>query len=747
MAGVWVRLVSLFFAGCCVYCLKADTTVRVYVKFSEEGCALPRLARVVYSAGRWAVVEVSLTRLAELKASGCVEWIDAVELRGRYQRLRVLDEEVRGQTRAVFLHEPLPPLVRKFTGRGVLVGVADAGIDPLHPDFLDSAGNSRFLYLWDQTDTLCPAGVSAPQPYGYGCEYRPGDISNGVVSVQLRYLSHGTGVASLAAGNSATYKGMAPEAALIGVELDFSKPTAISDAVHYIFSKADTLGLPVVVNLSVGSYWGSHDGKDPQAELIASMIREKRGRVVVAAAGNGGSPSMVWHAGDTLVNDTLHLFFRWDNGELWYRPDTAMVFHIFTDTNSFQGLTIQLSADSVDLNTSPSRWYRTLSATRWWSLSALVNDTIYDTLYLPWGDTLAYVRLEGLYWNDTTSMLFEVYWDIRLTAGDTAADGTPHFNRLVWRLSVAGTGWFDIWSHVATTGTSVMHNQKIGGFPDSLRVLLPDNRKTLASSFQCRDEVITVANYAVRSGRFVTLSPSNPTYLYRYVCQRGALYYGSSRGPTRDGRQKPDISAGGECSLCAVARGLVPILLEQNALYLDGLHRTMGGTSSAAPIVAGAVALYQEARPDAWWWEVKQALLDNATVDEHTGTAPNYGWGWGKVNILSALMPRLRGGCTDSSALNFVAWADYDDGSCEYGVVTGVPAQGGQAGCFYVAMSPDARVIILHSCGEGQAVVYDIVGRELQRIRFIQGRNIITLPASGIYWLEVEGKKYLIGMH
>ena len=52
------------------------------------------------------------------------------------------------------------------TGRGVIIGIADSGIDYLHPDFIYPDGTSKILYLWDQTKDGKP-----PKGYYIGTEY------------------------------------------------------------------------------------------------------------------------------------------------------------------------------------------------------------------------------------------------------------------------------------------------------------------------------------------------------------------------------------------------------------------------------------------------------------------------------------------------------------------------------------------------------------------------------------------------
>jgi subtilisin family serine protease len=116
-----------------------------------------------------------------------------------------------------------------YQGEGVLVGIYDSGIDWTHPDFIDSNGNTRILYLWDQTDE---SGIP-PAGFGYGSEYDSTDINDEIDGSPTGLVQgkdvwgHGTYVAGIAAGNgrasgngkpSGTYIGVAPEANLIVVK-------------------------------------------------------------------------------------------------------------------------------------------------------------------------------------------------------------------------------------------------------------------------------------------------------------------------------------------------------------------------------------------------------------------------------------------------------------------------------------------------------------------------------------------------
>lgn len=94
----------------------------------------------------------------------------------------------------------------------------------------------------------------------------------------------------------------------------------------------------------------------------------------------------------------------------------------------------------------------------------------------------------------------------------------------------------------------------------------------------------------------------------------------SSRGPTADGRLKPDVVAPGQSVVVADVRG---------SDYLRA-----SGTSYAAPLVTGVCALLLQAHPSWTPAQVQESLHDSATDLGPSG--PDTAYGWGQVNALAA---------------------------------------------------------------------------------------------------------------
>lgn len=100
------------------------------------------------------------------------------------------------------------------------------------------------------------------------------------------------------------------------------------------------------------------------------------------------------------------------------------------------------------------------------------------------------------------------------------------------------------------------------------------------------------------------------------------LAISSSRGPTADGRVKPDVIAPGT-AIMAVATGT------------GTGYTAKSGTSMASPFVAGVVALMKEAGPGLKPDKVKRILMETATP---WGPArPNQEYGWGMLNAYQAV--------------------------------------------------------------------------------------------------------------
>ncbi len=548
-----------------------------------------------YSAGNIASVTVPAHLLEQLANDPSVDRLEE----GRMQ-LKALNDQMLIKNRIDMVHNGISPLTKGYDGEGVIVGIIDTGMDFNHPDFKDSLGNTRFLWIWDHN---LANGANTPPNYGYGQEFSRTDINGGLAANTFDYSGHGTHVGGIATSNGrshAEYTGVASKADIISVALNFNLDddtwlSSVADAVDYVFMKADSAGKPCVINISAGSYYGSHDGKDLQAQMIDNLITAKNGRAVSAACGNAGGYYM--HLRQTVVNDTAFTWFTY--------PNAGIYIECWADTAAAKNMFLSIGAD----NFQPT--FSDRGQLSWNKMSQNNGQLIKDTLKNANGDRLAIVtkysqRIGGAY--------SQVYF--------IEPDSTTY----LFRLMSKGTGSFDCWSFdMVSSGLPAPIV-----YPFISKYKMPDTDQTMCSSFQCSDKVITVGQY-VNKNHYVDVNGN----LQTFPTTEGELAQTSSWGPTRDGRIKPDITSTGEMTLSALRLGSVAWFVANQPYKLaqDSIHIRDGGTSSAAPVVAGLGALYFQKNPTANWSEYKQHVTVCAVQDGFTGNnLPDSHWGHGKLD-------------------------------------------------------------------------------------------------------------------
>ena len=136
-----------------------------------------------------------------------------------------------------------------YTGKGIVVGICDIGIDPLHPTFLDENGRSRIKRVVQYIEE---AGIR--RQLDGDDEYR-----EWVTDTPENY--HATHVCGILAGGGAgtQYSGIASDADIV-VTVSTLTEVGLLAGVEDIIDYAKETGKPAVINISVGSYNGAHAG-------------------------------------------------------------------------------------------------------------------------------------------------------------------------------------------------------------------------------------------------------------------------------------------------------------------------------------------------------------------------------------------------------------------------------------------------------------------------------------------------------
>ncbi|HKO98918.1 MAG TPA: S8 family serine peptidase [Pyrinomonadaceae bacterium] len=489
------------------------------------------------------------------------------------------------------------------TGRGVIVGMIDTGIDFRHLDFTVPGTNGKQTRIKGLLDMTIYSQQSTDWNYSLpgsfasiGHFYSEADINaalqlppsqtqNSDIVKERDKHGHGTFTAGIAAGNGLAgpqpgkYAGMAPESDLVVVKVTrdnsgsgSSNNSDIINAMKFIQQTAAEMGKPFVINMSLGTNVGSHDGTMDQERAIDEVVGSGTGRAFCIATGNYGHVDV--HASGNLSG------------------------------GSSTSLTVNVNAGS-----SP----------QFFGLSYSQIDSLSVTLFRPDGTKMgpvAYSASQGMGFSNQYVDIYNTLDDKRdsdpqndqkavaIFFKDPAA-GLASTSKRTWTVmletGVVNNGRFDAWI-------------EIGKFTSFV-----DGSRRLSSTATARG-AITVGGYVTR--------PSNFGVVGDFASFTGV-------GPTADGREKPDIVTP---SFIYSSNSSVGIGLGEPPAPDSVFHIGAQGTSASAPVVAGGVALILQQNPNLSSEEIKTLLKTTATHDAFTGGSNwHERFGSGKLNIATAL--------------------------------------------------------------------------------------------------------------
>lgn len=487
---------------------------------------------------------------------------------------------VGGYIGGVLPHGPVS--ITSVSVSSVIIGFVDSGIDYSHGDFITAAGKSRIRFIWDQTTNS--ACVGAPSGYSYGDEWTQSDIESKIADVgycltQEDTSGHGSLVASIAAGDGSatnglepagTYAGIAPSAEIIMVKTSYDDSDII-DAIAYIIAKASALGKKAVVNLSLGGQSGPHDGTDA---FDAAVGGHAAGTPVVASMGNEHADNPhalinVLPSGTTTVGVDLALSPNSVSAEFWHDAGDEYL--------------VNVSLDGVSGSTQTA-FNSSIGPVNLGGYSVYIDNAIFIN---PNGDEDIYVKV------DKSPSLSTAKVNVQFTRAANGANGR-----------IDGFLWWSTKSQTKFASHS-------------------DDAMTIATPATAPN-VIAVGSYASKNSWTSTIGPQSDS-----AVTLGTISSYSNRGPTRDGRVKPDLTAPGEYIGGVLSINSDPA---SNKKIQDGKHRVNQGTSFSAPIVSGLIALKYAVSPTASLSDIKAHFNAAATTDTAVGTAtPGNTWGYGKV--------------------------------------------------------------------------------------------------------------------
>ena len=626
--------------------------VATFVRLTNDDTApLERLGVIIQARFKDGIVSAMLpvNKIEAIAALDCVKSVEvAVMATFDTDQARALTntDDILQSTENAHLADVL----KRYDGTGIIVGVIDGGFHYNHTAYTDMNGKNRIRRAWileGAYDFVEHEDMAA-------------------LTTDLTQVSHGTHTSTIAAGASidikgVTYGGMAPNADIVLFSMkEEINETNIAVGIQKICDYADAVGKPCVINISLGSQYGPHDGSSTLAQIIEQYSDSKH--IIVFSAGNEAGRNNYIHS-VTSANQPLHtiLLSKYFNNNTNYNiPDnwgyndftqcfysleanrklTARLHVVDTTTNkvvwtskeivSKNGIQVIPSGDKGEGNIPFSEYYKGQQ-----QFSA-------EYQYIRFINSIDPVTQKGyiiLIISNTTS-----------TTPPTGPD--LDLNRYNSDYSLALSIYPEDSTETVTINGWAADTYSYFSFFDNIEgyTFTPGSDSCSVNHFACTPAALSVGAYCskiqvkdyknsnwTRNGGIL-----NDIESYSSYCADGV-------GPL--GRPMPDICAPGGMIVSAMNRYDYNFMNDWLASYgnirvnddYQNPYGTYSGTSMAAPCVTGIIALWQQAAIEAGREplsvdEIREvfrqtAIHDQWTDGEHrTQFGPN-----GKIDALAGL--------------------------------------------------------------------------------------------------------------
>lgn len=521
-------------------------------------------------------------------------------------------------------------LPQAYTGKGVIAGIYDSGMDPNHVFFQTADGETRIKRLWHFSSTN-----------GYSTEYAtPERIAS--FTTDNRGGTHGTHTMGCLAGNmtrrgpkwinydqatgttqTSTIKSMpfysaardADIAAACG-SLDFDNITA---AVEKIRNFAKSSNQPAVINLSIGSVIGPHDGTDAATSMINKYAAEYP---IFVSAGNEGD-SRVSIVKTLTASDASVKTFPAANTpgsaysgiiDIWGKDasafDTKFVIYN-TTTNSIE---YQYSINAPGQATVTTSNY---------TAPEYIHDTKFDQAF-----SSSFVMVSASD-NKQTNNRFncQIQYSLR---NNTLNKGT-----LILGIIVDGKAGQTIYL-TNNSQSATLSGLQVAGWMNGTPDLSINN-------LACGNNIIAVGSWTTRT---VWSLCNNQTYSYN---ESANLPYEevsgfSSYGTLADGRSLPLFCAPGAGIISSISSYYAASagITTNSCAYWNTNGKSYywnleQGTSMSSPFAAGCVAAWLEANPNLTPAEVRDVIVSTAAAGNGTDATSRQQWGAGKLDAYAGI--------------------------------------------------------------------------------------------------------------
>ena len=541
-------------------------------------------------------------------------------------------------------------LDQPYTGKGVLAGVVDEGLDANHVNFRNDDGSSRIAFL---TQIWIDSSVSGGWD---GATYDRDNIFR--FSTDSRTTFHGSHTLGILGGS---YKGKI-NAAIEDDDLTHATMTEIDNPYYGVATGADLIagttvlmdqliaesidmllnyraytGQPMVLSLSLGSNVNSHSPKALMNQFLDLAAEET---LIVMSAGNEGDVPLAVTKNLTEDDTSVKTFIESTITNDMYTSDGSVIpagflyglCHIFSDKPfKLTALTYNKKRGKIAYSMSPDSDAEA-GAGKWFVSS---SDYVED------GDEIVSTQLNTAY-----AGYVGVGYDTDSYSGEymglISYGLTPKDDNYIFGFMIEGEPGQRIecyneidYAQLSDMGIEGWDNGSCDGS---------------ISDMACGENVLVVGAYNTRDS-YGALDGYRRHYQGKFT--PGTITDFSSYGTLADGRTLPHVCAPGAAVISSSNTyyeeysGADNIDKAGLTARLDEAGRRnywtpASGTSMATPYVAGAIACWLEADPNLTIDDVKDIIAKTAIRDAEVLAGNPVQWGAGKFDAYEGLKEVLR---------------------------------------------------------------------------------------------------------
>lgn len=539
-------------------------------------------------------------------------------------------------------------LTRAYTGKGVVTGIVDGGFDPNHINFKNADGTSRvglFTYFrpvqaggfqqdqvtaenMDQIDTETDETFHGTHTLGILAGGYKGDVEHAVR--QNAFASENVTAAN-------PYYGVATDGD-IAVSAGALTDYYIAMGCEAILNYAAYRKAPVVINLSLGSNVGPHDGTSTICQYIDEISAQDNAIVCISAGNEGDMPitlSKNFTDGDNVLRSCLYPAAQVQGlnnvryGQTYFYSDSSTPFEI-------QAVVVNRTRGVVAMRMPMPA---TDGAIQYWVSDADYKQDDTDIVSAQFGKWFeGYIGVGAT--RDEVSGRYYAVLDCMCWDNTTSAANNPMGNYIIgFQITGAAGQRMDVYGD---GGFNYFNGYGLDGFTDG-------QFNGTINDVACGKSPIVVGSYNTRDN-FPAMD--NGIYGYNNQFLPGKMSSFTSFGSLVDGRNLPTVCAPGatvvsssnEYYLDAVRAGDES---RQAAVTTNGRRHSWHqciGTSMSSPLVAGSIALWLEADPTLTAERVRDIISRTAVKDDDTRTSGDpVQWGAGKFDAYAGIKEVIKG--------------------------------------------------------------------------------------------------------